>query len=378
MSRQFQALNAISRILGWDDDEQANKEFGWLRFMAKNKFDNYQDFLAGARFIESLVVWLQQFNSLEERLIAYDFLRKRLLFISASEMNHLVERFYARVVVPDLISRAATQHGIQTYQVLSHPDASNTIQKMRQRILFMGLSDGARIDVLRRANSTILHNDQIVMQPFLDDEKWRDLSKKLKDLSEDVVKKFDTVYIIDDFAGSGTTFIRKNSTGKWNGKLPKLWRSLSETRSRLKNYDEFPIVDDPSVHVHHYIVTEQAKLAMLEKEFEIRKDLKQEGWFPKPIPFTEGMVLPKNFSLTPPDDQQFFSLTDHYYDKDLETIHSKESGNPDMRRGYAQCALPLILEHNTPNNSVSLLWAETEGTQGHAMRPLFRRRQRHS
>jgi hypothetical protein len=50
-----------------------------------------------------------------------------------------------------------------------------------------------------------------------------------------------------------------------------------------------------------------------------------------------------------------------------------------MRLGYKECALPLILEHNTPNNSISLLWAETTGAHGaHAMRPLFRRVTRHS
>jgi hypothetical protein len=47
------------------------------------------------------------------------------------------------------------------------------------------------------------------------------------------------------------------------------------------------------------------------------------------------------------------------------------------------CGLPLVLDHNTPNNSVALLWAETDGgdrdgAKVPAMRPLFRRRQRHS
>ena len=48
-----------------------------------------------------------------------------------------------------------------------------------------------------------------------------------------------------------------------------------------------------------------------------------------------------------------------------------------MRYGYANCALPLVLEHNTPNNSIPILWAETQGKLGHPMRPLFRRRDRH-
>ena len=66
-----------------------------------------------------------------------------------------------------------------------------------------------------------------------------------------------------------------------------------------------------------------------------------------------------------------------YYDKSIENDHTREGGT-DAKLGFGQCALPLILEHNTPNNAVSLLWADTEGKdEQHAMRPLFRRRQRH-
>jgi hypothetical protein len=48
-----------------------------------------------------------------------------------------------------------------------------------------------------------------------------------------------------------------------------------------------------------------------------------------------------------------------------------------MKYGYADCALPLVLEHNTPNNAIPILWAETEGKLGEPMRPLFFRRDRH-
>lgn len=50
----------------------------------------------------------------------------------------------------------------------------------------------------------------------------------------------------------------------------------------------------------------------------------------------------------------------------------------EAKLGFGGLGLPIIMEHNTPNNAVSLLWAESDGTQGHPMRPLFRRRQRHS
>ena len=48
--------------------------------------------------------------------------------------------------------------------------------------------------------------------------------------------------------------------------------------------------------------------------------------------------------------------------------------------GYKGCGLPLVLDHNTPNNSVALLWAQSGDNVGvnHTMKPLFARRKRHS
>jgi len=73
----------------------------------------------------------------------------------------------------------------------------------------------------------------------------------------------------------------------------------------------------------------------------------------------------------------FARLVEVYYDKAVESRHTQVGGDG-VRWGFGDCALPLVLEHNTPNNTIALLWAETSGGAGlHAMRPLFRRRQRH-
>ena len=74
-------------------------------------------------------------------------------------------------------------------------------------------------------------------------------------------------------------------------------------------------------------------------------------------------------------------ICDKYYDhalfRRLEK-HCSEAGMQHIRRGYADCALPIVLDHNTPNNSLSIIWATTEGDDGaHAMVPLFQRRDRH-
>ena len=52
MNQEF-VLGKLSVLLGWDD-ETASSEFSWLRLMSRMKYDDYQEFLAGIRFIESL------------------------------------------------------------------------------------------------------------------------------------------------------------------------------------------------------------------------------------------------------------------------------------------------------------------------------------
>jgi hypothetical protein len=99
--------------------------------------------------------------------------------------------------------------------------------------------------------------------------------------------------------------------------------------------------------------------------------------------FSFGAVLPGTLPLALGRDDAFIALTNRYYDPILRTKHTDVGGATHLGLGYGGCALPLVLDHNTPNNSVALLWAETDGGNRNgietpAMRPLFRRRQRHS
>jgi len=45
-----------------------------------------------------------------------------------------------------------------------------------------------------------------------------------------------------------------------------------------------------------------------------------------------------------------------YYDEDIQDKHTRQGGS-DVKLGFGSCALPLILHHNTPNNSVPILWS---------------------
>ena len=96
------------------------------------------------------------------------------------------------------------------------------------------------------------------------------------------------------------------------------------------------------------------------------------------------MTLPHDLPINTNGERhdKFIELTEIYYDPVLRTKHTDVGGVTHLGLGYGGCALPLVLEHNTPNNSVALLWADTDGgirngVPVSAMRPLFRRRQRH-
>lgn len=375
-------LNVLSGIMGWTDD-RARKEFEWLRLMARLKYDGYRDFQAGMRFIESLATWLQQFAK-AERETAYAFVRSALVYIGPSEMQRLVEQFYPRFVRDRLVRTVAAQRGVPIYRVLADPGASAAIERLKRQTLFMGLSDGARIDIVRHANAGLLTNEQLVVATQVDKDKWQDLLEKLrKDLNDDRAR-FALVYLLDDFMGTGTSLLRFNKEKeKWSGKLVRFKDSLEAAVQSMGKDELFEF--DWRLCVHHYIGTADAKKSIQGREVEARSFFASPAWA-RAVHFSFGTVLPDDLPVNKVLGKYdaFIQLTRTYYDPDIRTEHTDVGGVAHLGLGYGGCALPLVLDHNTPNNSVALLWAETDGglrdggVHAPAMRPLFRRRQRHA
>ena len=129
-----------------------------------------------------------------------------------------------------------------------------------------------------------------------------------------------------------------------------------------------------SFQVHHYLAAKAAsiKVSSLLERFQAQ---------------SSGMRFIPSFSYVLPDDvvvasathPELAALLERRYDRGIETTHT----GPDIALGYKQCGLPLVLDHNTPNNSVATLWARSDPTaenydKDKHMAPLFPRRQRHS
>lgn len=378
------ALNLIADVMGWENDT-ATREYAWLQLMSAVKYDGYSDFRAGVRFLESLVTWLKQFEP-DDRKVAYELVKRRLVYISSAEMQQVIENFVPEIVTPYLRKVVAAELNIASYMVWGSQKGAQTFSSRLRKCLFIGLSDGSRIDVLRRANAGSLSQEQILPMMNIDPEKWKGLSKDMRK-EEGPDARFEDVFLIDDFTASGTTFIRKVDD-VWKGKLAKFEKMVKDAKESVG--EDFPIADDYNLHIHHYVSTHQARETLLE-----RVDNAEQNWGNKTFRsaiITEGTLLPSTLklgSINPdtsemttgaPDDSLILKLCKKYYDHELFKrleIHCIEAGQDTMQYGYANCALPLVLEHNTPNNALSLLWAETDNTNGHNMTPLFHRRDRH-
>lgn len=369
-------LRLLGEVMQWSD-EQARDEFRWLKLMSRFRYDGYEDFRAGVRFLERLSVWLQQFKP-EDRETAYQFIKKSLVYLGPSEMQLLVERMYPEVIERRLLRAVSAKRGIPSYAVWQNPAAVSDLKALRRRSLFMALSDGARIDEFRRANVGVLSNEQIVVATQLDGSKWKDLLKELRKEQGSAVS-FEEVYLIDDFVASGTTLLRYDDEQEsWKGKLVKFRDTLSEAQAALSG--ESIVAETAPIHIHHYVGSAYAESTIPERVLEMRRSTEKAEWLDR-VTFSFGYVLPIDLPLTKQSPEPFRKLVEYYYDPSLQNRHSAVSGIDSMMFGYKNCGLPLVFEHNTPNNSLPLLWAETTGDPAkgiHSMRPLFRRRQRHS
>jgi hypothetical protein len=360
------AMRLLAELMSWDDN-RATEEFAWLKLIVEYKYDHYQGYNPGTRFFVNFLSWLAQF-SIENREIAYQLVRKRVIFISQREMHHLVGLTMPRIQRENR-KAVADELGMKIYHTWGDRSASDRLSQMSIRTLYVGLSDGAKTDVFRRYNEGVVSNEQIVAATEISDIKWDKLNEKLRErLDKERFLNFDPMFericLIDDFTASGTSLIRKEDDGRWKGKVPTF---LDQNISRFTSH----IFENCTVQIHHYLGTEKARETisqLLEQYKNDHPELK--------ISFnlTFSMVLGKNIVIDKENCPDLVQFLEKYYGKTCESTHTKEN----IWLGFKQCGLPLILEHNTPNNSVALIWATTRPEEvGHIMKPLFPRKQRH-
>jgi len=350
------AERLLKALMKWDVPRFAY-EVARLQMLASLKYDQYGGYRPGVKFAENLARWLEQFDE-DERDVAFDFVMQRLVFISEVEMHHLIEVAYPDVLEPRLLRRAAADLDYPSYRVHAIA-ATREFRALRRRTLFLGLSDGARLDRLRRASG--LSHEQFVQDYMIHGEQADGVQEELRkalakqDLPGEA--SFRQVVLVDDFSGSGRTLVRHEGESERKGKLVRF-------ASELPRLTEGGFVsDDVQVALLLYVATDQA----VNHVRETKAEFDMADWT---IDVVQQIAPELRVDNTDPE---MVELCHAYYDPDTADEHKGQTPI-----GYSEGALPLVLEHNTPNNSVCLLWAETGSDELSAGRKaLFPRYERH-
>ncbi len=241
------ALRLLGDVMKWDNPT-ATEEIGKIEHLADMKYDGYLNFEPGRRFLESLTLWLRQFATPQDRQVAYNFVMQRMLYFSEIQMDHLVGLLYPQRIFSILRDQACEATGISPYQV-KKIRTSDKFKAIQRRTLFLGMSDGAKMDAFRRKNA--LHNDQVGVSYELNSEKWARMYRALEEGSAGTVDCypvcFENIFLIDDFSGSGNSILRiKNGTFK--GKLKRFSDDALGKATKPGDLGKFCNKSGPIVH----------------------------------------------------------------------------------------------------------------------------------
>lgn len=340
--QQDLAQRLLTATLDWNV-EQIIKYRELIEDLSDYKYNQYQQYKPSSRFIEHLSIWLNQFDD-SERKLALEFILNKLIFISPAEMIHLVDTAYYEVVEPILQKQLTDKYP-------SISDNTNLIKIIKRKNLFLALSDGARIDVLRRNSQ--LHHDQVCVNYDLSDTKFGEILKSMNEDTNCIISKIDelsginfptlyNVFLFDDFSGSGISYLR-NESNIWKGKIIKVLECLGKEKILTKNQCQ-----NPTIHIILYLATKQA-------ECSIKENLKQYIKSQKTSIDIDVHVVQYIEKVCLTNDEEIWLK--RYYNNEIEDSHFRKGNMIKPYLGFDGCSLALVLYHNTPNNSFPILWA---------------------
>lgn len=376
------ANQLLASIMNWDAQTLASERAA-LEFMGNMKYDGYDRYMPGMRFMSSLVQWLDQFKDDKERDVVFDFIKKKLIFISSTQMTYLVDLLYNSKIRPALLKKATIVLNEPSYK-LSSMKVKEQFRIEKRSSLVIGLSDGAHTDILRR--SAGFSNEQVLTNYYPDSKKLKEM---LKELGEDEIMRgiknpfFRSIYLIDDFTASGKSFIRfDEKDGKYHGKLKKIIDELCAENKEAQN-------DKPEeCHLSYLLDTVEPSINIdilfcvaTEKAISnIKEGLKgylDESCFKRKVKCNIHVVqvLENKISEAIKGDCELVKVLENgeYLANDAVVSKSYTVGKHDNAYlGFDECALPVVLSHNTPNNSLPILWQDSQKFRG-----LFPRISRH-
>lgn len=374
LAKQF-----LAQLMHWDEIE-ATKRLQEIDLMSDIKYDSYDQFMPGIKFVGNFYLWLSQFNE-DERKLMYEFVKKYIIYINSTQVSHLIDLLYNTKIIPLIRDKVVEDFKLKGVKVnkfnYKHLDNSPEFKSHKRKTLFIGLSDGSHIDIVRR--NSYLDNDQVLTNYYPDDTKIDGLAKELREssaLENDASKKFESIVLIDDFTASGSSFIRFKEEGGFTGKLPKFFETIYGNK-RFKAL----FVEGFEIHLYFLIATKSALAhikELLEQFMQQYQNLKVE--------VNCIQMLDEDAKFTSHQEREAQDMLDIiskecYINESALTDAYKKSYADDEKKkyylGYKQCALTVVLNHNTPNNSLPIIWQPEKNDKERPLYPLFYRITRH-
>lgn len=357
------AESILTKAIDWG--EQTSDELQDIQVIAEYKYNDYQQYTHGMRYIESLALWLRRFKEPSERKIAYQMIKKRLVFISEEQMRQIVSVSFPICIHGYIMG--CTKRYCDDHSITDVNERKKLYEYFRRKTLFLGMSDGSHMDHFRRQNSQ-LSNEQVFISYDFSTERaegmLRDLEKDLNQISKDIdeEKTFCSFFLIDDFSASGISYIRaeKSDNGEldWRGKIPRFY-------GQLERYGF--LCEGIELHVVLYVATQKAleHIRVNAEKFLAGKNI---------LLTVDTLQIVESAQLRPEEEELLRkNYEEHQFDaKTFVDVHFKKGNMERPYMGFDGCALPLVIYHNTPNNAFPIIWHAWEGE--HA---LFPRTTRH-
>ena len=412
MQREL-ARRLLRGIMPEQDEEQLQRLFAELETMADYKYNRYEMYQPGRLFLENLYLWLQKLEQ-SERRAAVQFVREKLIFVSREEFQQLAHVLYHDHIRQRQLDVAAATLGLPRHRVRKLAE-SQEFWRVQRGSLYVAMSDGARIDYFRRQNLDI-NNEQVLATYQPSPGKVKELTRELgKSLGAEA--KFRCLFLLDDFCGSGRTVLREVVRVPLAAPPPDLdipselgaYLKYDEDRHELEFTYSAPAIAAGeqlrglSANQAYRAAVDDALRRAAARDTQLKGALKKLIDDPEirgalvpdarayfcPLLTTEYAIgrlrdlLPR---LDPPMDRleilagavipdrlrilagggPVAEICERHYDPALQDRHTGS-----IKFGYDHCGLPLVLHHNTPNNSLYILWARKWE------HPLFIRYERH-
>jgi hypothetical protein len=319
------AIAAIGELVPGGLDRGLRRIAEELDLLARWKYDRYEGYGPGRRFWEHALGWLRSLDP-SDRAPALRLIGRRLVFVSRDELIHLVRRAYPDHVRPALLRRVAAEVGVQgpPFGQLAHDPR---FAQLLRRLVVVGLSDGAQLDLLRRAMPE-LASDRFVLE-------HRTLSRL------PAAEEARHTIAVDDFSGTGGSLIRREG-GRFEGRLTELPEHAAGS-------------------LLLYVASQRAAE-------HLRRTV------PQALPGWDVIVvqeLPDPAAADATDAAAALRILDRHYG-----VKPSPSTKGGTNLGYRGGELPLVLHHNTPNDALALLWARPrDGRAGPALFPRYERLQ---